>query len=274
MSDLYVLLGDPVAHSVSPAMHAAAFHAHGLAAVYLARRVEAARLGEAVEGLRALGATGANVTIPHKEAVRDHCAQLAPESEAVGAVNTLVRCDGGWTGHNTDIAGFLAPLADRDLTGLDATVLGAGGAARAVVYALLTAFAPSRLTLASRRPEQAEALARDLTPHDTRGALAVLPLPEAPSARLMVNATPLGMHGMDDLTPYPRADLGPGQIAYDLVYRPRATRFLREATATSAEAIGGLPMLVGQAAEAFRLWTGLEFPTEAAHRAALTAIAT
>lgn len=270
MSRLVVLLGDPVAHSVSPAMHAAAFREHGLDAIYLACRVEAGRLMEAVRGLDALGALGANVTIPHKEAVLGLCNALSPEATAVGAVNTLVRGEAGWTGHTTDVAGFLAPLAHEEVP--DATVLGAGGAARAVVYALLTTFAPSRLTLASRRPEQAEALARDLAPFDSRGGLAVASLTEAPAARLVVNATPLGMHGMEDLSPYPRADLGPGQIAYDLVYRPRETRFLREAAARGAQAIGGLPMLVGQAAESFRLWTGRDFPTDAARRAALDAL--
>lgn len=272
MTDLVVLLGVPVERSLSPTLHNAAFREQSVDAVYLACRVEAGRLGDAVRGLDALGATGANITIPHKEAVVAHCASVSPEAEATGAVNALVRGHAGWIGHNTDVAGFLAPLAGRDLTGLDATVLGAGGAARAVVYALLSAFAPSRVTLASRRPEQAERLAADLAPHDPIGALSISPLSEAPSARLVVNATPLGMYGMEDQTPFPRADLGAGQIAYDLVYRPRETRFLREAATSGAETIGGLPMLIGQAGAAYRLWTGRDFPMDTARQAALAAL--
>lgn len=220
-------------------------------------------------GLHALDALGANVTIPHKEAVCGLAEERAPEVRATGAANTLVRTETGWRAHNTDITGFLGPLADDDLDGLEATVLGAGGAARAVVYALLTAFAPTRLTIASRRPAQAEALATSLRDYDAHRALAVASLPDAPSARLVVNATPLGMHGMEDLSPQPHASLGPGQIAYDLVYRPAQTRFLREAQAGGARTIGGLPMLIGQAAESYRLWTGRDMPTETARREAL-----
>ena len=184
-----------------------------------------------------------------------------------------MRTSGGWRAHNTDVAGFLAPLAEYDLDGVDATVLGAGGAARAVVYALLTAFAPSRLTVASRRVGQAEALAESLAPHDARGALRTAPLAAAPAARLVVNCTPLGMHGMDDLSPVASGALGAGQIAYDLVYRPAQTRFLLDAQAHGADAIGGLPMLLGQAAAAYQLWTGCDMPIDIARRAALEALA-
>ncbi|MEL6615462.1 MAG: shikimate dehydrogenase [Bacteroidota bacterium] len=268
---LIVLLGDPVAHSLSPALHNAAFRAQGLDLVYLACQVEEGAVADAMAGLHALGARGANVTIPHKETVCRLAAERAPEAGAVGAANTLVRTDAGWRAHNTDVAGFLGPLAEHDLTGTEMTVLGAGGAARAVVYALLSAYQPSRLTVASRRPGQAEALATDLAAHDARGALDARPLAEAPAARLVVNCTPLGMHGMEDLSPF-SGPLGRGQIAYDLVYRPQQTRFLLDAHAHGAEAIGGLPMLIGQAAEAYRLWTGRDMPTDLARRAALDAL--
>ncbi|HIG75339.1 MAG TPA: shikimate dehydrogenase [Bacteroidetes bacterium] len=273
MTGLAVLLGVPVTHSLSPALHNAAFREHGIPAAYVACDVPPDRLAEAVHGLDALGAMGANVTIPHKQAVQAHCAAIAPEAAVVGAVNTLVRGEAGWIGHNTDVAGFLTPLADHALDGAEVTVLGAGGAARAVVYGLLSAFSPSRITIASRRPEQADALAEAFAAHDTAGALAVAAMEDAPAADLVVNATPLGMTGREDHTPYPRADLGPGQTAYDLVYRPRETRFLREAAANGAQTIGGLPMLIGQAAAAFELWTGRPFPTETARRAALDAFA-
>lgn len=267
-----VLLGDPVAHSLSPSLHNAAFQAQRLDLVYLACRVSPEAARDAMAGLHALGALGANLTLPLKQEVCRLADERAPEADAIGAANTLVRTETGWRAHNTDVTGFLEPLATADLSGAEMTVLGAGGAARAVVYGLLTAFQPSRLTIASRRPRQAEALAADLAAHDATDALDAAPLAEAPDARLVVNCTPLGMHGMEDLSPFP-GTLGRGQIAYDLVYRPQQTRFILDAQAHGAEAIGGFPMLIGQAAEAYRLWTGHDMPTDIARRAALDALA-
>ncbi|MDX1419226.1 MAG: shikimate dehydrogenase [Rubricoccaceae bacterium] len=270
-----VLLGDPVAHSRSPALHNAAFQALGLDAVYLACRVPPAALPDAVAGLRALGALGANVTVPHKEAVLPLLDRLAPTAAAVGAVNTLVvEDDGTVRGENTDVEGFLEPLhplADR-LHGASALVLGAGGAARAAAYALLTTLEPTRLTIAARRPDQTQRLAAALAPYDAYDALRPIALAEAaPALResaLVVNATPVGMAPHDHETPWPdAADFHPGQIVYDLVYAPTETRLLREAAAEGATPLGGLAMLIGQAAAAFRLWTGREMPLDAVHAA-------
>ncbi|WP_094549806.1 shikimate dehydrogenase [Rubricoccus marinus] len=272
MTGLVVLLGAHVEHSLSPALHNSAFRAQNVGLVYAACSVSPEALTDAIRGLHALGAAGANVTIPHKQAVFAMAESVSPEAKAVGAANTLVRTESGWHAHNTDVAGFLAPLAGTDLSGAEITVLGAGGAARAVVYALLTAFAPSRLTIANRRVGQAEAVADVLSEYDARGVLQTVPLAEAPSAQLVVNCTPLGMVGMEDLTPIAAGAVGTGQIAYDLVYRPAQTRFMREAVAHGAEAIGGLPMLVGQAAESYKLWTGRDMPTDIARRAALDAL--
>jgi shikimate dehydrogenase len=165
-------------------------------------------------------------------------------------------------------------LSDHEeaLEGASMLVFGAGGAARAVVYGLLTRHAPTTLTLVARRPEQAEALAADMAPHDTRDALRTTTFEEAAPAvrrsRLLVNATPLGMAPDTDGTPWPEADdMEAGQIAYDLVYTPERTRFLREAEAQGATPIGGLPMLVEQAAAAYRQWTGQEMPREAVYGA-------
>lgn len=268
---LAVLLGDPVAHSLSPRIHNAAFRALGLDAVYLACRVAPADLPAAVAGLKALGALGASVTIPHKEAVVPLLDRLAPAAAATGAVNTVVfEDDGAVRGENTDVEGFLQPLrphADR-LHGAAMTVLGAGGAARAAAYALLTAFEPTRLTVAARRPDQARRLAAALGPHDPYDALRPIPFAEARAAVresiLVVNATPVGMAPGDGETPWPHAeDFHTSQLVYDLVYAPAETRLLREAAAQGAEPLGGLAMLVGQAAAAFRLWTGLDMPLEA-----------
>ncbi len=276
-TQLALLVGDPVAHSRSPTIHNAAFRAQGLDAVYLAARVEAQGVGAAVAGLRALGALGANVTLPHKTAVIPHLDALTDRARAIGAVNTIVPKPGGrLVGDNTDAPGFLQPLKarglDAALTGAPMLIFGAGGAARAVAYALLAALAPTRLTLAVRTPAKAEALAADLAPHDPAGALAVTPMeaagPAVRAARLVVNATPLGMHPATDGTPWARVDdLGGASVVYDLVYAPRPTRFVREAAAAGATTLDGLAMLVGQAAVAYRQWTGQPMPLDAVYAA-------
>ena len=275
---LVVLLGCPVEHSRSPLMHNAAFHAQGVNAAYLAASVPPEALEASVAGLRALGGLGANVTIPHKETVRAYLDAETRRAAAVGAVNTLA-----WEekegrrllrGDNTDVAGFLAPLEAHaaQVRGAEALIFGAGGAARAVCYALLRTYAPARLTLAVRSPEKAEALAAGFAEHDARGALRVVPLAEASpavrAAALLVNATPLGMHPRTGDTPWAHeADFSEGQLAYDLVYNPRQTRFLQEAAARGATPLGGLEMLIGQAAASYRQWTGRAMPVEVVRKA-------
>ncbi|MDX1546425.1 MAG: shikimate dehydrogenase [Rhodothermales bacterium] len=269
------LLGDPVAHSRSPRIHNAAFRAQGLPFVYVALPVRPADVAAAVRGLAALGFAGANVTVPHKQAVLPLLDTLSEQARAVGAVNTIVcrREDEAVTlhGDNTDVAGFLAPLGSEDLEGAEMLLFGGGGAARAATYALLTAFRPARLTLAARTPARAEALARDLAPYDVRGALRVVPPAEAApavrAARLLVNTTPLGMHPNPDGTPWPAAGFHPGQLVYDLVYEPAWTRLLREAAAAGAQTLGGLEMLIQQAAAAYVQWTGRAMPLEAVRTA-------
>lgn len=273
-TDLVTLLGHPVEHSQSPRIHNAAFAAQDVDAVYVATPVRPERVADAVAGLRAMQFLGANVTIPHKQAVMPHLDALTERAQAVGAVNTIVRERDGdavrLRGDNTDVPGFLLPLeeVDADLTAQDAVVLGAGGAARAVVYGLLTRFAPSRLTLVARRPEQADALANAMASFDAAGGLRTTTFdaaaPAVRSSRLIVNATPLGMAPNVDRTPWPDAsDFSEGQIAYDLVYNPEETRFLREAAACGTTPIGGFGMLLGQAAVAYTQWTGQPFPYDA-----------
>ncbi|NBC16665.1 MAG: shikimate dehydrogenase, partial [Bacteroidetes bacterium] len=247
---------------------------------YVPLAVPPEALDDAMTGLRALGVLGANVTIPHKQAVVPHLDALSPQAAAVGAVNTIVReeaADGTvrLRGDNTDVAGFLAPLDSfaEALTGAEMLIFGAGGAARAVAYALLTTLAPARLTLSARRPAQAERLAADLSAYDPEGALQAIALDDAAAAvrssRLLVNATPLGMHPHTDGTPWPSAeDFSDEQIAYDLVYNPETTRFLHDAAARGATTIGGLAMLIAQAAASYRQWTDRAMPLDVV-RAAL-----
>ena len=258
---LVVLLGDPVEHSLSPAIHNAAFQAQGLNLVYLACQVSPARLPEAIEGLDALGGIGANITLPHKQGALALAASASAAAQAIGAANTLVRTPDGWHADNTDVEGFLdplAPYAGRIRNEL-AIVIGAGGAARAVAWACAERLG-ARVIVAARRLEQANELATALNVEATtvEGAQSL-----ARDAVLVVNATPVGMAPHVSSTPwtFPQ-DIRSDQIAYDLVYRPAQTRFLREAERAGAEVIGGSPMLIGQAAAAYRQWTGQGMPLD------------
>ncbi|HEY79499.1 MAG TPA: shikimate dehydrogenase [Anaerolineae bacterium] len=266
------LIGWPVAHSKSPAMHNAAFRAAGVDGFYALLPVPPQRVGEAVAGLRALGFRGANVTVPHKRAVIPFLDELSPEARAIGAVNTiLVEKDGRLVGTNTDAWGF---ARDLEAQGLDlkalphrgALVLGAGGSARAVVYALAIRLIPTQIL--ARRPEQAQALIASLAPHLPRGDLLHAHpwsrLPElAPAVGLIVNCTPVGMTPREDASPWPdHLPFHSEQALYDLVYNPPRTRLMAQAQAGGARAWNGLGMLVYQGARAWELWTGQPAPVD------------
>ena len=245
--------------------------------MYLACAVAPEALAEAVGGLWALGGLGANVTIPHKQTVLALATTATATATALGAANTLVRTEGGWHADNTDVEGFLAPLSGHRQRVADGTVvvLGAGGAARAVAYAALTELRPERLVVAARRADQARALLQDLGAVGDASERVAPSLgdaaPDVRRAALVVNATPVGTG--DGATPWPDAtDFHAGQLVYDLVYRPSETPFLEAARGQGATVIGGLPMLLAQAAGSFRQWTGRELPPEPARRAALSAL--
>lgn len=274
------LLGHPVGHSRSPLIHNTAFRVQRINAVYVALPVLPEQLADAVAGLRAMQFLGANVTIPHKQAVLPFLDRCSRRAEAVGAVNTIV-CqqpeDGGpiqLYGDNTDVRGFLAPLLPHAdlLEGTEMLIFGNGGAARAVAYGLLTTFRPRRVTLAARTPQHAEPLVHDLAAYDETDALRIVQIADAgPLVRrsqLLVNATPLGMTPNVEATPWPfPEDFQDGQLVYDLVYEPRHTLFLQDAAVRGATAIGGLEMLIGQASAAYRQWIDQPMPEEAVRQA-------
>ena len=274
------LIGYPVKHSLSPAMHSSAFAALNLNWCYVPLPVHPERLGEAIAGLRALGFVGANVTVPHKEAVMSYLDEVSPEAQAIGAVNTIAMSsavvrDGESIGYNTDWLGFLTALSESgfDPQGKRAVVLGAGGAARAVVYAL--ARAGAQVTILNRTLSRAHALVQDFSPLFPSLPLVSLPLTlqaleeRATESHLLVNATPVGTWPEVDQSPWPEDLAFPAHLSvFDLVYNPRQTKLLRQAQAAGAQVIGGLGMLVHQGAAAFELWTRKKAPVEMMYEAA------
>lgn len=247
---IYGVLGAPVGHSLSPAMHNAGFRAAGIDAIYLP--LEATSADDFAAFARAVDLHGASVTAPFKEAVAERVSVADDISAAIGAVNTLRFEDGRWVGCNTDVAGFLAPLRHRmRLAGARAAVVGAGGAARAAAYALREAGAI--VTVCARRPERAAAVARVL-------GVAAAPLPPTRGSwDLLVNTTPAGTFPEIDESPLPDGPFD-GELVYDLVYNPSTTRLMADAASAGCETIGGLAMLAAQAEAQFAWWTGAPPP--------------
>jgi 3-dehydroquinate dehydratase / shikimate dehydrogenase len=245
-TEVYGLVGSPISHSVSPAMHNASFAAQQIDAVYLP--LPAADTDDFVTFGRAIGLRGASVTIPFKVSLFDRMDEVYPVARRIGAINTIKAVDGKWVGGNTDASGFLTPLKDRvPLRGTRVAVLGAGGSARAVAAALSSSSA--QVTVYARNPLRAREIA-------ATASCASAPLPPEPDSwDLLVNCTPVGMHPHVDDTPIDAALLT-GRYVYDLVYNPTNTRLLREAKAAGCQTIGGLEMLVAQATEQFEWWTG------------------
>jgi len=273
------IIGSPVSHSLSPAMHNAAFRALGLDWVYLPFPVALERLPQAVAGLAALGVAGFNVTIPHKVAVIPLLDRVSPEAGLIGAVNTVAREGEALVGHNTDGAGLLAALRlDFGFApaGRSVLVLGAGGAARAAVAALGSAGA-ARLVLANRSPAPALELVGSLAPRLPGLELSAESLERLGdpaflgSFDLMVNTTSVGMAG-DAFPGLALGGLKPGLAVYDMVYAPPVTPLISLARACGMPAANGLSMLVAQGEAAFAIWTGTAPPPGCMARAVQQAL--
>jgi shikimate dehydrogenase len=259
------VLGWPLDGTLSPFIHTAAFESLGIPWTYLAWPVPPERLAAAVDGLRTLGAVGANVTMPHKSTVMPLLDEVSEDARSLGAVNTIVRVGDDLLGHNTDVAGFSASLqhAGAEIAGRSALVLGAGGAARAVVRAL-DQMGAADIAVSARRPEAAEAVAR--LARGGRAHTWEQREESATAAAVVVNTTPLSGAGADPLR---GALFEPGQVVVDLVYVPAETELLLRARVQGALAVGGLGMLVHQAAASVRIWTELDPPLEEMWRAAM-----
>ncbi len=264
------VLGWPLEHTLSPAIHSAGFRALGLGWAYLSWPVPPEHLGRAVAGLEALGAAGANVTIPHKERVVGMLDGVSGDAEAIGAVNTIQRVGDKLIGHNTDVTGFAEFLAGDtgcEVSGRSTLVMGAGGAARAVVWALMRLGASS-ITVAARDVERAREVG-ELVEGSVEESRAIgwdEADATAPRADIVVNATPLGDGVLTGVVW--RKD----QVVVDLLYSPAETALIAAARSKGADAWGGLGMLVRQAAASMTIWTGQAAPLEVMSAAAIHAV--
>jgi shikimate dehydrogenase len=262
------VIGNPVEHSLSPAIHNAAFHKLGLNFVYLAFRVEA--IGDAIKGLRALGNfRGASVTIPHKVAAVPFLDSVEPTARHIGAINTIVAEGGTLTGYNTDATGALRALREGEvaLKGRQVVMLGSGGAARAIAFALGTEAGIDRLAILGIDDQERTALARDLR-SKTGMTVQESPLDESmlrkvlPDTHVLIHCTPMGMSPKVHETPVPATLLHAGLTVMDIVYNPRDTRLLKDAKAAGCRTIPGLEMFLHQAAAQFELWTNQTAPAD------------
>lgn len=263
-TEVFGIIGRPVAHSLSPAMHNAAFRALGLNAVYVAFPVT--DLKQAVAGLRGLNIGGVSVTIPFKEEIIPLLDELDPTAARMGAVNTVVNREGRLVGYNTDWLGAAAALQEQTvITGKHFLILGAGGAARAIAFGIKEA--GGRVSLTDIDFSRAETLAAEL------GAEAWSPqaLSQCP-ATILINATPVGMAPQVDDLPIDPNLLGRYSLVMDIVYRPLQTRLLTEAKARGCKIIDGLQMLLHQGAAQFELWTDRKAPAEIMAQAAYAAL--
>lgn len=272
------LIGHPIEHSYSPLIQNAAFEQSGLDFIYLPFDIHPSNLRDAIRGVTALNIVGFNVTIPHKQRMLELLDESSPEAHAIGAVNTVVNDGFKLHGYNTDAFGFLAtlkPYSDR-IRGETVAVLGAGGAARAVVYGLMTGFKPKQLYLLNRHLERAESLRIYLrntfsfiavTTHELFEAGA---LDSLANSRLIVNTTPSGMYPNEEESPVlTDENFSAGQIIMDLVYNPPDTKLTKMAKGRGATVVGGWEMLLQQAAKSFELWTGMPMPIEEVRRVLL-----
>ncbi len=254
-TQLYCVIGHPVAHSLGPAMHNLAFTLTTINGVYLA--FDVTDLAAAVAGIRALPIQGVSITVPHKTAIMPYLDAIDDTAASIGAVNTITNDNGRLTGHNTDAYGAITALEQHtgSLRGKTIAILGAGGAARAIGFG--AAQKDARIYIINRTPSKGEKLAAEL------GADYLEPsqLPEI-SFEILINTTSVGMHPQTDDIPIAPNALPSGITVMDIIYNPLETRLLKEASRRGCKTIDGVSMFVHQGARQFFLWTGREPPVE------------
>lgn len=265
----YCIIGDPVSHSLSPAMHNAAFKSLSMDNVYIAYKVSSHELESSVESLRTVKISGFNVTIPHKTAVLQYLDEVDLLSRKAGAVNTVANIDNKFKGFNTDIQGFLKPLLNRsiDFRGLSVLLFGAGGSARAVVTSLSNVNGISKLVVANRTYSKSLELSKLADLQGLTCSVSMIEEAKVMAKRfdLIVNATSVGLQSNESILD--SGDIDESSTVYDLVYRPVMTKLLENAREKGARVIYGYEMLLEQGAQAFEIWTGLKAPIHAMKKA-------
>jgi shikimate dehydrogenase len=269
-TELIGLLGHPIKHSYSPFIQNYALEKMGVNCIYLAFDVPSENLKSSVNGVLALGLKGLNVTLPHKEKIIRFLDELSEEASIIGAVNTVVNDHGKLIGYNTDSNGIfetLLPYKDK-IFGSKVSVIGAGGSARAVIYTLLRHFKPGEVNIINRTQQRADTLMNYFSlkmRYDSFHTFELFPpdnVETLSSSRLIVNATTIGMFpDVEDSITDIEESFNEDQIIFDLIYNPTKTNFLQMAEKQGAKVIGGMKMLISQAAKSFELWTGVEMPT-------------
>lgn len=270
-TQLIGLLGHPIKHTYSPFIHNVTIELKKLNYIYLPFDIPPSNLKNALKGMIALGIKGFNITIPHKENILHFLNDVSEEASIIGAVNTIVNDHGKLTGYNTDVHGILETLNPykETINGERIAVVGAGGAARAVVYSLIRYFKPRKIILINRTEERAESLKnyfKDKMKFDYFKTMELFP-PDMVNVfkecKLIINATPIGMSpDSDDSITSLEDSFIKDHIVFDLVYNPPQTRLLQTASKKGALTLNGLKMLVFQAAKSFELWTGEQMPVE------------
>lgn len=267
------VIGDPVSHSLSPQLHNAAFQAQGMDMVYVAFRVRREDLAAAIQGVRALGIRGLSVTMPHKVDIIPLLDHVEAAAAFVGSVNTVVNESGELIGHSTDGPGALRALraAGVDPAGKEILLLGSGGAARAIAFALAGLIPPPRLRILGIEPEELRTLEADLRERTAAGVTSAALEPENLAAavqqvEIIVHATPVGMTPRTAESLIPAELISPHHVVFDSVYTPLETQLLKDAKSAGAKVVPGLGMFVHQAAIQFELWTGAPAPVEVMER--------
>ncbi|MBW2406213.1 MAG: shikimate dehydrogenase [Deltaproteobacteria bacterium] len=261
---LFAVLGDPVSHSLGPLMHNAAFSELGYNGAYLAFRVK--DIGKAVIAIKTLGIKGASITIPHKVTVMDFIDEVDDTAKKIGAVNTIINRQDVLTGYNSDGLGAVKALLERTtIKDKNVAILGAGGAARAIGFAIISE--GGRVTVVNRTPAKGEKLAKDL------GAdFQPISKLNTTACHILINTTPVGMFPGIDAMPVRKQDLDKTMVVMDIVYNPLKTRLLKTAESIGCLTIDGVSMFVYQGAFQFELWTGMKAPVEVMKKAVLNAL--
>lgn len=267
------VMGDPIGHSKSPAMHDAAINALGLSGAYIPLHIRPQGLGDAILAVKALGFRGVNVTIPHKVEVMKYLDVVDKGAQRIGAVNTIVNDNGKLTGYNTDGIGYVRSLKDEacpDLKGKRIVVIGAGGAARGIIYALIGE-GPEKISIVNRTSAKALALAEEWSSlADLRGYGEEDAGEALSDADVIINTTSVGMFPRVSELPIPPESIREGIVVSDLIYNPLKTELLRQGELRRCTIHGGLGMFINQGAYAFEYWTGLTAPVQAMKEPVLT----